>query len=54
MSSEEFGLGIGFGDTVGKREFEALGQQLLDVRALDVVGLLELDDFENLSEIVSV
>lgn len=25
MSCEEFGLGVGFGDTVGKRKFEVLG-----------------------------
>jgi hypothetical protein len=33
---------------VGKREFEVLGKELLDVWALDVVGLLELDDLEDL------
>ena len=32
-----------------EREFEILGEELLDVWALDIVGLLELDDFENLS-----
>lgn len=31
-----------------KREFEVLGEKLLDVRALDVVGLLKLNDLENL------
>lgn len=54
MSSEKLGLGIGFGDTVRKREFEVLGEQLLDVRTLDVVGLLEFNNFENLNKIVSV
>ena len=31
-----------------KREFEVLGKELLDVWALDVVGLLEFNNFENL------
>lgn len=31
-----------------QREGEVLGQELLDVRALDIVGLLELDDTEDL------
>lgn len=31
-----------------KREFEVLGKELLNVGALDVVGLLELDDLEDL------
>ena len=31
-----------------KREFEVLGEELLDVGALDVVGLLEFNNFENL------
>lgn len=31
-----------------KREFEVLGKKLLDVWALDVVGLLKLNDLENL------
>jgi hypothetical protein len=35
-------------DTVRKREFEVLGEELLDVWALDVVGLLELDNLEDL------
>jgi hypothetical protein len=33
---------------VGEGELEVLGYELLDVRALDVLGLLELDDAENL------
>jgi hypothetical protein len=33
---------------VRKREFEALGEELLDVWALNVVGLLEFDDLEDL------
>lgn len=35
-------------EAVGERELQALGGELLDVRALDVVGLLELDDAEDL------
>ena len=37
-----------------KRKFEVLGEELLDVRALDVVGLLELNDLENLCNFVSI
>lgn len=36
------------GDTVGQREAEVLAEELLDVRTLDIVGLLELDDTEDL------
>lgn len=36
------------GDTVGERESEFLGDELLDVGALDVLGLLELDNLEDL------
>jgi hypothetical protein len=32
---------------VGEREAEVLGEELADVGALDVLGLLELDDTEN-------
>lgn len=35
-------------DAVGERELEVLGEELLDVWALDVVGLLELSDLEDL------
>ena len=35
-------------DAVGKREFEVLRQELLDVWTLDVVGLLELNDLQDL------
>jgi hypothetical protein len=31
-----------------EREFEVLGKELLDVWALDVVGLLELNNLEDL------
>lgn len=41
-------LVAGLGDTVGKRELEVLGNELLNVGALDVGGLLELNDAENL------
>jgi hypothetical protein len=33
---------------VRKREFEVFGKELLDIRALDVVGLLEFNDLEDL------
>jgi hypothetical protein len=33
---------------VRKREFEVLGEELLDVWSLDIVGLLELNNLENL------
>jgi hypothetical protein len=36
---------------VGQREGQVLGQKLLDVGALDIVGLLELDDAEDLDEL---
>ena len=36
------------GDTVRKRELEARDQELLDVRAADVLGLLDLDNTEDL------
>ncbi len=32
-----------------ERESEILGKELLDVGALDVVGLFDFDNFENLS-----
>lgn len=38
---------------MGQRELELLGQELLDVGALDIVGLLELDDTEDLIGVVS-
>lgn len=48
MSCKE-SFGGSFGDTVRKRELELWSEKLLDVRALDVVGLLNLDNFEDLS-----
>jgi hypothetical protein len=41
-------LGGDSGSTVGKREFEVLGKELLDVGTADGIGLLNLDDAENL------
>jgi len=41
-------LGGLFDDTVWERELEVLGKELLDVWALDIVGLLDLDDLEDL------
>lgn len=37
---------------MGEREAEVLGDELADVRALDVLGLLDLDDTEDLITIV--
>lgn len=37
--------------TVGKREFKVLGEELLDVGTTDAVGLLDLDNTENLQPI---
>lgn len=41
-------LGADAGDTVREREAQALGGELADVGALDVLGLLELNDAEDL------
>lgn len=41
-------LGVDLGDAVGQREGQVLGEELLDVGALDIVALLKLDDAENL------
>lgn len=41
-------LGGDLGDTVGEGEGEVLGDQLLEVGALDVLGLLDLDNTEDL------
>lgn len=35
-------------DAVGERELELLDEELLDVRAADVGGLLDLNDLEDL------
>lgn len=52
MGGEDL-LGADLGDTVGQREGKVLGEQLLDVRALDIVGLLELDNAEDLERTIS-
>ena len=31
-----------------EREFEVFGEKLLDIGALDIIGLLDLDNFEDL------
>ena len=41
------------GRAVGQREGEVLGEELSDVGALDVVGLLDLDNAEDLKGLVS-
>ena len=41
--------GAGLGDAVGKRELEVGNEKLPDVRAADVVSLLNLYHTENLS-----
>jgi hypothetical protein len=47
VGSEDL-LASGLGDTVGKGELEVLGEELLDVGAADVLGLLDLDDLDDL------
>lgn len=44
-------LGAGLGDAVGERELQVLGNQLLDVGALDVGGLLDLNNTEDLGKL---
>lgn len=51
MSGEDL-LAGGLGDTVGQRELEVLGEELLDVRAADLVGLLDLDDLDDLQRVL--
>ena len=53
MCCEEI-LGGSLSDTMWEWEFEIFAEKLLDVRALDVVGGLELDNFEDLHAIVSM
>lgn len=38
-------------DAVGQRELEVLGEELLDVWSAEVIGLLDLNDLEDLSEV---
>lgn len=47
MGSEDL-LAGSLGDAVRKRELEVLGEELLDVWAADVLGLLDLDNLEDL------
>ena len=49
VSSEDL-LAGSLGNAVGQRELEVLGEELLDVRAADVVGLGDLDDLEDLQK----
>jgi hypothetical protein len=39
---------------VREREFEVLGEELLDVGALNVIGLLELNNLEDLRNVLAV
>lgn len=50
LGAEEL-LGVVLRDAVGEGELEVLDEELLDVRPLDVLGLLELDDAENLRRV---
>ena len=38
-------------DAVGQRELEVLGEELLDVWSAEIIGLLDLNDLEDLSEV---
>lgn len=38
-------------DAVGQRELEVLGEELLDVWSAEVIGLLNLNNLEDLSEV---
>ncbi len=44
----EDGGSSSLGDAMWKWELEVLGEELLDIRALDVLSLLELNDLEDL------
>jgi len=46
VGSEDL-LADGLGNAVGKGELEVLGEELLDVGAADVLGLLNLDDLDD-------
>ena len=52
LSGEDLGAS-GFGNAVRKRELEVLGEKLLDIWALDIFGLFELNDLKDLGRIVS-
>lgn len=47
-------LGVLLGDAVGEGELEVLGEELADVGTLDVLGLLELDNAEDLEKAIDV
>jgi hypothetical protein len=47
VSSIDLPSGL-LGDTVGQRELKLLGEELLEVWAADIIGLLNLDDLEDL------
>ena len=47
LSNKDLGARC-LGNAVRKREFEVLGEELLDVGALDIFSLLEFDDLEDL------
>ena len=40
MGGKEFGFAVGLGYTVREGESQILREQLLDIRTLDIVGLL--------------
>lgn len=44
----EDSLASGLGSTVGERELEVLGEELLDVRTADEVLVGDLDDLQDL------
>lgn len=46
-------LAASLGNTVREREAQALLKELLDIGALDVLGLLDLNNTENLRQCVS-
>jgi len=46
LSAEQL-LGVLLGDTVGEREAQVLGDELADVGSLDVLGLLDLSNAED-------
>lgn len=48
MRREEL-LACAFCNTMWKRELEILGEKLLQVGTLDIAGLLDFDNFKNLT-----
>jgi hypothetical protein len=47
LPNKDLGAGC-LRNAMRERESEVLGEELLDIGALDIVGLLELDDLEDL------